>query len=296
MGYAHIENLYKRQDVLMFKEVYALEKIHGTSAHLSWREGKLHLHSGGASSAAFMGLFDLAKLVEAFGKLGHANVTVYGEAYGGSVMKMRPTYGPTLRFVVFDVQIGDTWLNVPNAEDVAHKLGLEFVAYEKVAAEVAVLDFERDRSSRQAIRNGMGDGHHAEGIVIRPLQELIRSNGERVIAKHKRLEFAERASGADTKVVDPAMLAGLAEAEKIAMEWVTDMRMLHVTERLKATLGRPPEMKDTSAVLTAMKEDVYREAGAEVVRSRAADHAISTRARILFHAGIQKIQIGTNEG
>ena len=29
MGYAHIENLYKCQDILMFRECYATEKIHG---------------------------------------------------------------------------------------------------------------------------------------------------------------------------------------------------------------------------------------------------------------------------
>jgi hypothetical protein len=30
MGYLHIDNLYKSQDILLFKRCYALEKIHGT--------------------------------------------------------------------------------------------------------------------------------------------------------------------------------------------------------------------------------------------------------------------------
>ena len=30
MGYMHIDNLYKDQRILQFKECYALEKIHGT--------------------------------------------------------------------------------------------------------------------------------------------------------------------------------------------------------------------------------------------------------------------------
>jgi len=29
MGYAHIENLYKNQEILMFKRCFAMEKIHG---------------------------------------------------------------------------------------------------------------------------------------------------------------------------------------------------------------------------------------------------------------------------
>lgn len=38
MGYMHIDNLYKNQDMLIFRECYALEKIHGTSAHVSWKD------------------------------------------------------------------------------------------------------------------------------------------------------------------------------------------------------------------------------------------------------------------
>ena len=47
MGYAHIDNLYKEQTILMFRECYALEKIHGTSAHISWKGKQLWLSSGG---------------------------------------------------------------------------------------------------------------------------------------------------------------------------------------------------------------------------------------------------------
>ncbi len=37
MGYMHIDNLYKNQEILMLKECYAMEKIHGSSAHISWK-------------------------------------------------------------------------------------------------------------------------------------------------------------------------------------------------------------------------------------------------------------------
>ena len=40
MGYRHIDNLYKDQRILLFRECFALEKIHGTSAHVSWTEAK----------------------------------------------------------------------------------------------------------------------------------------------------------------------------------------------------------------------------------------------------------------
>ncbi len=34
MGYLHIDNLYKNQTIRLFRECYALEKVHGTSAHV----------------------------------------------------------------------------------------------------------------------------------------------------------------------------------------------------------------------------------------------------------------------
>lgn len=291
MGYMHIENLYKDQSLLMFKRVYALEKIHGTSAAVAYKAGEINLEHGAVPHESFASVFNLEGLTRAFQSLGHDDVVVYGEAYGGAIKrKTAKTYGPELRFIVFDVQIGGVWLNVPNATDVTSKLGLEFVAYEEVDATVACLDFERDRSSRQAQRNGMGDGLHAEGIVIRPLIELTKNNGKRLIAKHKRAEFSERTSKADTRVVDPAQRIIVTDAEKCALEWVTDMRLTHVLDKLGATLGRALEMKDTPAVLAAMQEDVYREGQNEMVRTKATDHCINTRTREMFHARIQQIQ------
>lgn len=37
MSYADIENLYKNRRIMLFKECYAMEKIHGTSAHVGWK-------------------------------------------------------------------------------------------------------------------------------------------------------------------------------------------------------------------------------------------------------------------
>ena len=83
MGYMKIQNLYKAQGILLFRECYALEKIHGTSAHVAWDGKDIRFFSGGAKHDAFVGLFDEPALVEAFQTLGCDSVVVYGEAYGG---------------------------------------------------------------------------------------------------------------------------------------------------------------------------------------------------------------------
>ena len=194
MGYLHIQNLYKDQTILMFRECYALEKIHGTSAHVSWNEGRLGFFSGGEPYERFKKLFDEPALTAAFERLGHPKIIVYGEAYGGKQQGQSHRYGPALKFVAFDVQIGEHWLIIPSAADIVETLGLEFVHYAKVSTDLAALDAERDAPSVQAVRNGVAGAQTREGIVLHPLIELTGRTGERIVAKHKRDEERETAT------------------------------------------------------------------------------------------------------
>lgn len=280
MGYLKIPNLYKDQTVLLFKELYALEKIHGTSAHVGWKDGKVHFFSGGVEYLNFKALFDEAKLAETFAASGLTEVTVFGEAYGGKCQGMRDTYGDALRFTVFDVRIGDHgWLTVPQAESFCHTLGLEFVWYCLTDATREALDLIRDQPSVQATRI-LGVDRPAEGIVLRPTIELHCGHG-RVIAKHKRPEFSERASKRDSNA-DPLKEEALAAAKAIADEWVTEMRLGHVLDKMTAALGRPPELQDTKQVIVAMQEDICAEAQGEIVKSKAAMREIGSAAARLF--------------
>lgn len=282
MGYMHIENLYKNQDILLFKKCWALEKVHGTSAHVIYKASAsgLDLFSGGESPARFAKLFDLIDLHTRLAALGHAEVTIYGEAYGGSQQGMRETYGMELRFVAFDVQVGDSWLSVPDMAQIIEATGLECVPYEEISTDLADLDQMRDQMSEIAVRRGCGDKRR-EGIVLRPPIEVTKNNGHRIIAKHKNDAFSERATS--QKVVDPAKLAVLEQASSIAQEWVTPMRLTHVIDKLEL----PHDMTAMPRVIRAMVEDVYREAVGEIVESRDASSAIGKRTAALYKEWVQ---------
>lgn len=282
MGYLHITNLYKDQSIMLFRRCYALEKVHGTSAHILYRDDgadkkELIFSSGGESHTRFVELFDQPKLLAGFASLGAPRVTVYGEAYGGKQQGMKATYGEALRFIVFDIQLGDVWLTVPEMDKVAREaLDLEVVPFEEISTDLTELNRVRDQPSQVAVRRGMGTDKPREGVVLRPLVELVRSDGERIITKHKQETFSERAT--PQKVVKASDLEVLAAATAIAQEWVTPMRLEHVLQKL-------PEVKDLSGmplVLRAMVEDVYREAKGEIVESPAARAAIGKRAAQLF--------------
>lgn len=297
MGYMHIDNLYKDQTILLFRECYALEKIHGTSAHIGWKPDatpRLTFFSGGVKHEEFLFLFDQATLEAKFEELlGATSASVYGEAYGGKCQHMQTVYGPKLRFVAFDVEIHEHWLNVPNAQELVLSLGLEFVGYDRTIADEDSLNTCRDLLSVQAFRNGMGD-QPREGIVIRPLVEMMLNNGKRVIAKHKSDAFAERAH--PPKDLDQTKLEVLQEASEIAQEWVTPMRLQHVLDKMPSAT----DVAATGMVIRAMHEDVAREATGEIEMSSEACKAIGKRTAWLFKeylklAGINNIIKGDTD-
>lgn len=297
MGYMHIENLYKSTEIIdLFRECYALEKIHGTSAHVKFQaiegfpEGKLTIFSGGEKFDNFAALWDHKDLIEKFKEFGtHTimeGITFYGEAYGGRQQGMSSTYGPNLKFVVFDVKIGDLWLSVPKAAKVAEDMGFEFVHYVKGPATLEFLNQWRDADSTQAIRNGMGPGKKREGIVVRPVEEFRKNNGERLIAKHKRAEFRETTT---TREVSSEKLAIQTAAKEIAREWVVDMRLQHVLDKLKGQGIDVTSMTSTGLVVAAMKEDVKREAAGEIVWNGDVEKEIGKVTAVMYKQQVTQI-------
>jgi hypothetical protein len=284
MGYRHIDNLYKNQDILIFKECWALEKIHGTSAHIKYSHvnNKLTFYSGGVKYDQFVKLFNQQDLLEKFKenalKYSSSDLIVYGEAYGGKIQGMSHTYGNVLKFIVFEIYCVDLnwWFNVEQADKIATSLGFEFVHYRRIPTTEDAINLEMMADSVQAVRNGMGKGHMREGVVLRPLKELVFQNGGRVICKHKRPEFAERKN--TPSFADPEQIKVLENAKAIAEEWVTLMRLRHILGRFSNSLS----MKDAGKIIKLMTEDIYREAKGEIVESKAVSKAIGKQTMKIF--------------
>lgn len=298
MGYLHINNLYKDQTVLEFEEVYVMEKIHGTSAHIAFTKNSpestdpnthnLTFYSGGVSYESFVTLFNRDKLYSLLSSLGQDDILIYGEAYGSKCQAMAHTYGDDLKFVVFDIKMNGNWLEVPLAETLAKYLKLEFVDYVRIPAKLENLDAERDKPSTQAIRNGMGSDRPREGIVIRPIRECVDERGNRIIAKHKQERFRETKT---PRIVSAENTAMLQQANAIALEWVTEERLNHILHAAQALLYNVQGLdqskveltiEDTRDIIKIMTEDIYREAKGEIVESPEAKSAIGKRTAKLY--------------
>lgn len=298
MGYLHIDNLYRDDRIFQFPECWALEKIHGTSAHVAFKwtpEGPtVTFFSGGEKYDNFVALFDQPFLLEVFRRMEVRELTVFGEAYGGKQQGMRDTYGNDLKFVVFDVKADGRWLDVPHAYVTSLMLELEFVEFAKIPTTLGAINAERDKPSAQARRNGIKEPREREGVVLRPLQEGYDKRGNRIITKHKNDSFKETRT---KREVDPNRIQVLKEATKVADEWVTETRLTHVVDKVLAQKQESErdlrrgcyedidirlQIEDTGTVVKAMVEDIRREAQGEIVESKEAMRAIGSASAVLF--------------
>ena len=173
------------------------EKVDGTNIRIMWN-GK-DIVFGGKTDDAQMPVFLMYILQELFegnkkelfkskfvNKDGTLmdSVCLYGEGYGAKIQKGGGNYiKDGVDFVLFDVKIGETWLERENVEDIANHFGLKIVpiigegtlsnAVEKV---------------KVGFNSQWGD-FIAEGIVLRPKTELRTRRGDRVITKIKYRDF-----------------------------------------------------------------------------------------------------------
>src|SRR5574340_488255 len=113
------------------------------------------------------------------------NTCVFTEKVDGAkIQKGGGNYRADQDFVLFDVKVGDWWLQRADVEDVAHKLGLDVVP---IIGEGTLHDAVAH--AKAGIRSTWGD-LEAEGIVARPKVELKTRGGQRLIAKIKCRDFA----------------------------------------------------------------------------------------------------------
>ncbi|MEJ2610314.1 MAG: RNA ligase family protein [Candidatus Thiodiazotropha sp.] len=165
------------------------EKVDGTNIRVYFREGKVTF--GGRTDSAQIPATLMERLNERFlpqteriaEVFKGAEVCLYGEGYGAKIQKGGANYRPDQDFVLFDVMVGDWWLQRPDVEDVAGKLGLDIVP---VVGEGTLL--EMVEHAKSGIASTWGD-FQAEGYVARPATELKTRSGQRLITKIKCRDF-----------------------------------------------------------------------------------------------------------
>ena len=166
------------------------EKVDGTNTRVMF-DGE-NITFGGKTDRAQIPAFLVNKLnelflpqIEKFKENFPDGVCLYGEGYGAKIQKGGGNYRPDQSLVLFDVRIGEWWLKREDVLDVATKLGVDVIPEVGVGNLWEMVEFVRKGFSSQ-----WGD-FRAEGIVARPLVELMARNSNRIITKIKHKDFNE---------------------------------------------------------------------------------------------------------
>lgn len=166
------------------------EKVDGTNIRVIFKDGAIAF--GGRTEDAQIPAQLVGRLNERFlplaARLGEVfadgAAVLYGEGYGAKIQKDGGNYRADQDFVLFDVRVGQWWLQRADVHDVAQKLGLDVVP---VIGEGTLHDAVA--WAKRGIRSTWGD-FEAEGIVARPKTELNTRSGHRLVAKIKCRDFA----------------------------------------------------------------------------------------------------------
>lgn len=208
MKYPHIDTLFKRDPItnniilfdftqpefsyLQYNTWVGTEKIDGTNIRVYFEsdpEVKTVRFAGRTDNAdipkpLLKYLEETFTVDELQEKFGDTDVCLYGEGFGGKIQS-GGNYRPTPGFILFDVRIGNFWLNRTSLEDIAASLNIPIVPIIKKGSLYDLISYvEQGFVSHVAEKPSV-----AEGLVIQPEIPLLRRNGERIITKLKFKDF-----------------------------------------------------------------------------------------------------------
>lgn len=113
-------------------------------------------------------------------------VTIYGEGIGPKIQKVGKLYGDQYRFLVFDIKVGNTYLEHSNPfyEQVIGAFGLEEVPVLPDMTPNEAVEFVKSKP-----RSWINSDAPMEGVVLRPKVRLYGPNGSRLIVKVKAKDY-----------------------------------------------------------------------------------------------------------
>lgn len=176
------------------------EKVDGTNIRVMWDgesirfggktdKAQLYVPLYDKLQAMFADKIDLFKstfpiTADTITEANPVSVCFYGEGYGANIQKGGGNYkADDVGFVLFDVKIGNTWLERKNVEDLAVKFGIKPVPIVGTGSLVDAIEMVKN-----GLKSQWGD-FMAEGLVCRPTVELKDRRGNRIITKIKARDF-----------------------------------------------------------------------------------------------------------
>ena len=121
-------------------------------------------------------------------KFGNMPVILYGEGYGANIQnKVGKLYRDDVSFILFDVYIpgSNLWMTRESVEDIAQTFDIDVVPVVKVGTLPQAVEFIKSHPASTIAKNGAP----MEGVVCRPVVDVLDRRGRRLIVKVKVKDF-----------------------------------------------------------------------------------------------------------
>ena len=172
------------------------EKVDGTNIRIEWDPG-ISVCIGGRNENSqtpphlldyLQATFSPDALAAALPEADTRALTLYGEGYGPKIQKGGELYRPTPGFILFDVQVGDLWLERSSVVDIASKLSIPVAPVLLVGTIDEAIAITRDVDMPSVVSTTL-ERRRIEGLVGRPKVTLLDRQGNRIITKLKVKDF-----------------------------------------------------------------------------------------------------------
>lgn len=169
----------------------ATEKVDGTNIRIMF-DGENVTFGGKTDNAqipAFLvtrlnNLFMTIEKRQLFKEKFPDGVCFYGEGHGAKIQKGGGNYKKDgVDFILFDVKVGEFWLERPTIEDVAQTFGMDVVPVRGNMMIKEAIEYVK-----LCPPSAWGD-FKMEGVVLRPHVQLFDRTGKRIITKIKVKDF-----------------------------------------------------------------------------------------------------------
>ena len=191
-----IEGEFRNPVVEYLKESEWLftEKVDGTNIRVHW-DGHTVIFGGRTDNAQIPSFLLNNTLSPTFSgtvneqmfeqKFGGTPVTLYGEGYGAKIQKGGGLYREDTGFILFDVMVGDTFLDRENVEEVAKSFGVDVVPVVLRGTLKEAVEYVKSKPKS----NISQQEKESEGLIGVPTVRLFDHRGQRIIVKIKTEDF-----------------------------------------------------------------------------------------------------------
>lgn len=192
-----IEGQYSEPEFGNIKRWHVEEKIDGTNVRVMYKEGKVCF--GGRTDDSQMPVslmfylqetfteYSLSKAFASVVDLSYPNVILFGEGYGPKIQAGGGNYRKDVGFILFDVLVGDWWLQRSAVKDIADKLSIPMcpALFDEPKTEQEIVEFVKSKPmSKASIIPQM-----MEGVVCRSEPLMLFRNKKPIMFKLKCKEF-----------------------------------------------------------------------------------------------------------